>query len=182
LDDKRRLAIVDVHDHGQRQGGLEGVLRDQCDLGQVLVVLVGARLRLVPFQNEIGRRHQENLARVGVERVLAGQERLAPDSAQSLLHQLAVLVIGARQILTHLSGVGDDDADVAHLDHRLGHRLDRREEPIDVVRAFHQHLELSAPLPARAQEALGVLEAVVIGVGLARVVADRGRDDLPGRQ
>ena len=37
LDDERRLAVVDVHDDRERQRRLERVLRDQRDLGQVLV-------------------------------------------------------------------------------------------------------------------------------------------------
>ena len=43
LDDQRRLAVVDVHHHRQRQGRLEGVLGDQRHLGEVLVELVRAR-------------------------------------------------------------------------------------------------------------------------------------------
>ena len=93
-----------------------------------------------------------------------------------------MLVLGARQILADLAGVRHDDAHVAHLDHGLGHELDRGEQAVDVVGAFHQHLQLPPAQASRREEFLGVLEAVVIRLGPGRVLAHRGRDDLPRRQ
>ena len=153
LDDERRLAIVDVHHHGQGQRGLEGVLRDQRDFGQVLVVLVRAGLLLVPLQNEIGRGHQEDLPGVGVERVFPGQERFAPDATQPLLHQLAVLVRGAGEILARLAGVGGRDD---RLDHPV--RDLRGDDALD--------LELRQQADVRLRAAVGLRVALLAPAAL----------------
>ena len=97
LDDERRLAVVDVHDDRERERRLEGVLGDQRDLGEVLVEAVRAGLVADPLQDEVGRRHEEHLAGVRVERVLAGKERVVPDAALVVLDQLAVLVLVRRR-------------------------------------------------------------------------------------
>ena len=54
----------------------------------------------------------------------------------------------------------------------------RREEPVDVIGALDEDLQLPAALPAGGQEALGVLEVVVVGRPHVRVVAHDRRDDL----
>ena len=81
LDHQRRFLVVDVDDHRERQGWLESVLGDQRDLGQVLVKMVRAHLAADPFQDDVGGRHGDDLAGVGVEGILAGQERLVPHAA-----------------------------------------------------------------------------------------------------
>jgi hypothetical protein len=98
LHHQRRLAVVDVHHHRQRQRRLERVLGDERDLGEVFVEAVLPRPRLVPLQDEVGGRHHDHLAGVGVERVLARQSGSLHTPRRPLGHQLAVLVVGARQV------------------------------------------------------------------------------------
>ena len=103
---------------------------------------------------------------------LPGSSGSLPHAALASLHQLAVPVVRAGQVDAGLAGVGDDHADVADFDDRLRDHLDGGEEAVDVVRAFDQHLQLAAAQAAGLQEALGVLEVVVIGV---RAVWDHRR-------
>ena len=49
LNHKRRLFIIDVHNHRQRQGGLKSVLGDQADFGQIFVKLMVTGLVANPF-------------------------------------------------------------------------------------------------------------------------------------
>jgi hypothetical protein len=113
-----------------------------------------------------------------VERVLAREERGAPDAALARLDHLAVRVFAARQVVALAAGVRDHDADVADLDDGLRHELDRREQAVHVVRAVDEHLMLAPAPPAGREEALGVLEVVVERLRVVRVVADGRRDDL----
>ncbi len=163
-----------MHHHRQRQQRLERVLGDQRDLAQVRIEVRTAGARL-PHQHEVGRRHELDLAGVGVERVLAGHQRVAPDALAAGLHQLAMRVVGARHVVALAARVRHHHADEADRDHRLVDQLDRREQAVDVVRAFHQHALLAAALAAVLQELLGFLERVVM-------VADVRREQLVARQ
>lgn len=182
LDDQRRLAVVDMDDHRERQERLEGVLGDQRDLGKVLVELVRANLLAAPLQDDVRRRHRQHLAGVGVERVLARQQRSVPYAAPALGDQLAVLVVLAREVRAGLAGVGDDHANAADVDHRLRDHLDRGEQPVDVVGALDEHLQLPAAHTSSPQELIRVLEVVMVGFFVVRVLAHRRRDDLALRQ
>ena len=154
-----------MDDDRERQGGLKGIPRDEVDLGEVLIVFVRAGFCLVPLEDEVGGRDQDHLARVGIERILTGQERHAPYTALRNPHKLSVAVVLPRKVLSRLPGIGDDDADIADLDDGLRDQLHRREQPIDVVGPFHQDLELAPAHAARAQEFFGVLEGVVVALG-----------------
>ena len=94
------------------------------------------------------------------------------------MHEFAVLVLDARHVGAHVADVRDHDPDVAHVDDGLRHQLDRGEQPVDVIRALDQDLQLAATTAARGQETFRVLEVVVVGGDIARVLADRRRDDL----
>ncbi len=162
LDHQGRLAVVDVHDHRQRQRWLEGVLGDQRDLRQVLVVVVRADLASDPLQDDVGRRDGHDLAGVGVERVLARHERHVPHAAMASLHQLAMPVLLARQVRAGLAGVEDHHADGADFDDGLGDHLHRGKQPVEIVRAFDQYLQLAPPQAAGLQEPVRRLEVVVV--------------------
>ncbi len=71
---------------------------------------------------------------------------------------------------------------MADLDHRLGDALDRGEQPVDEVRTFDQHLQLTATAASGGQERFRVLEVVVEGGTVGRIVAHGRRDDLFRRQ
>ena len=163
--------------HRERQHGLEGVLGDEVDLGEVLVEMMVADLLARPLEDEVRGGHELAVERVGVERVLAGRERGLPDALAAVGDKLAVLVGDTGRVGALAARVRDDDANVADGDDRLGDVLDAREQAVDHVRALGEHLELPALVAARSEEPLGVLEvAVVVGVVLA--VADDGGDDL----
>ena len=120
LDDARRLLVVDVDDHRQRQQRLVGVLGHQVDRAQAFVVAVRLGLAGDPVQHEVRRRHQDDVAGVGVERVLARAERPFPDAALALGHALAVAEGVAGEVAAGLAVVADDHADVADRHDRLG--------------------------------------------------------------
>ncbi len=93
---------------------------------------------------------------------------------------MAIAVAG--RVDAHRAGIGDHHAHLADLDHGLGDQFHRREQAVDVIGALDQHLQLAALAPARGQELAGVLEAVVEGRGLGRLLADGRGDDLAGRE
>ena len=63
LDDARGLLVVDVDDDRERQGRLVGVLGDQVDRPQALVIAVRLGPAGHPVEHEVGRRHQDDIAR-----------------------------------------------------------------------------------------------------------------------
>ena len=87
-------------------------------------------------------------------------------------------VILARKVDARPAGVGDDHADHAHFDDRLGDHLDGGEQAVEVIGAFHQHLQLAPAHTAGREEVVGHLEVVVVGLWRWPIVADDGGDDL----
>ena len=140
MDDQRCLAVINVDDDRQWQRRLEGILRDERNLGQVLVELVLAGGRLVPLQNEIGRRHDDDLPGVGVEGIFAWKQGVAPDAAAAARNEFAVTIALTRSVSAAFAGVGNDHADVADFDKCLADHLDRRKQPVDEIAAFNEHL------------------------------------------
>ena len=181
LDDARRLLVVDVHDHRERQRRLVGVLGHQVDRPQALVVAVRLGPAGHPVEHEVGRRHQDDVAGVGVERVLARPQRLLQHAALALGDALAVAEALARDVLAGPAVVADDHAHVADRHDRLGDRLDRGEPAVDEVGAVGQRHVLQAPAPAGQEERLGVLVVVVEELVVAVGAHGRG-DDLAGGQ
>jgi hypothetical protein len=85
---------------------------------------------------------------------------------------------GAADVLALVAGVAHHHGHVAHFHHGLGDQLDGGEQPVDVVGAVHQHLQLAAALAPGLQELVGVLEVVVVAGGDRGITADDGGDDL----
>jgi hypothetical protein len=88
----------------------------------------------------------------------------------------------ARQIDACLTRVRHHDTDIADVDDRLRNHLNGREQPIDVVGALDERLQLAAAEAARLQELFRVLKIVVIQRRHRGIVAPRRRDDLPVRE
>ena len=81
LNDVGRFLIVDVHDDRERQARLVRVLRDQVDRTEAFVVAMRLGPAGDPVQNEVGRRHQDDVAGISVESILARPERLLLNAA-----------------------------------------------------------------------------------------------------
>ena len=73
-------------------------------------------------------------------------------------------VVGAGQVFADRAGVGDHHTHKADFDDGLGDHLDRGKQAVEVVGALHQHLQLATAQAAGAQEAIGHLEVVVVGL------------------
>lgn len=93
---------------------------------------------------------------------------------------MTVLIAG--DILGVGAGIEDHDAHVADRNDGLRHRLDGREQAIDVPGALEQNLQLAAAESAGLEKFFRLLEIVVERLGAAQIGADLGRDDLAGRQ
>ena len=182
LDDERGFLIVDVNHHRKRQGRLERILGDERDFGQVLIKVVRTDFVLDPLQNEVGRWHWDDLARIRVEWILAGQKRLAPDTALAACDQFAVTIFNTGEVNTLLTGVRNHHADIAHVDDRLLYHFHSCEQAVDVVRAFHQYLQLTTAHTVRFQEAIGILEFVMVLIGFFGVITHHRGNDLTLRQ
>ena len=92
LDDQRRLFVINVNDNRKRQGGLERVLGDQRDFGEVFIEVMRACLAADLFEDEVGCGYGNYLPSVGVERIFAWKECLFPDTASATRDQLAVTI------------------------------------------------------------------------------------------
>jgi hypothetical protein len=119
-----------------------------------------------------------DLARVGVERIFARQQRILPDAPAAVDDEFAVAILLARDVVGSRTGVEDDDADVADRDDRLRHVLDRRKQAVDVPGALDDDLQLAAAIAAASEEFFGLLEIVVKGRVVPQVGPDLGRDDF----
>ena len=133
-----------------------------------------------PVQNEVGRRHEDDVAGVGIERVLAGPERLFLHAAFAFRDAFAVPETLAREILAATAVVADDHADVADRDDCLGDRFDAGEPAIDEIGAVGERNVLQPAAAAGPEERLGVLE-VVVKVFVVAIDADGRGDDLARR-
>jgi hypothetical protein len=131
-----------------------------------------------PFQDEVDGRDDLDLARVGVERIFARQQRILPDAPAAVDDEFAVAILLARDVVGSRTGVEDDDADIADRDHRLRHVLDRRKQAVDVPGALDDDLQLAAAIAAASEEFFGLLEIVVKGRVVPQVGPDLGRDDF----
>ena len=181
LDHVRGLLIVDMDDDRQRQGRFIGVLGDQVDRAQAFVVAMGFGPAGDPVQDEVGRRHEDDVAGIGIEGILAGPERLFLHAALAFGDALAVAEPLAREVLAAAAVVADHHADIADRHDGLGDRFDAGEPAIDEVGAVGERNVLQAPAAAGPQERLGVLE-VVVEIFIVAIDAHRRRDDLAGRQ
>src|SRR5262249_44755649 len=115
-----------------------------------------------PVQNEVGGRHHDDAAGIGVEWVFAGPERFFPHAALTLGHALAVAEGIAGNVSAGLAMVTDHHADVSNWYHSFGDRLDGREPSIDEIGAVREWDVLAATAAACPQECLGILVIVVI--------------------
>ncbi|MPM51625.1 hypothetical protein SDC9_98375 [bioreactor metagenome] len=89
-----------------------------------------------------------------------------------------MLIIGSGRIDAPCPNIGDHHAHIAHVDQRFLNQFHRCEKPVDEVRAFDENLILSAAESARLEELLRVLEVIVVGFRIFRIVADRGSNDV----
>ena len=93
-----------------------------------------------PAQDEVDRRHELDFHRVRIQRVFAGSERRAPDTAMAGLDLFAVTERFAGGVVTGGAVIRNHHADITDRDQRLGLDLDRAEPAIDEERAIGQHL------------------------------------------
>ena len=173
--------VVDVHDDAQRQVRLVRVLGHQVDGFEAFIVMVALALAGDPVQHEVGGGHQNELARVEIEGIFARSEGFFPDAPVAARNALAVAEAFAGHVLPHRAVVADDHANIADGHHRLGIDLHGGEPAVDEIGAVGEWHILPAAPAAAAQEGFGVLVVVVV-VGVGNIIADRGRDDLAGRQ
>ena len=129
---------------------------------QRFVVLVPFALAGDPVQHEVGRRHADDLAGIGVERIFARPQGRFPHAAFAAVHPFAVAEFDPRGVAALLAVVADDDAHFADADHFLGNQLDRGEPMIDKIGAVQQRGVLLAAAAAGRQEGFDILIVVVI--------------------
>ena len=143
-DDLRRIVARDVDDLRYVEVEFEAVGRAHGDRRQIRVEPVRFGLAGRPVQHDVGRRHVDDLVRVGIDRVFARIQRLDPDAFLAFAHEIAVPELLAGDVLAFLADEGDDDADVR--DRHLGHvdDLDGREARVDEVAAGQQDLLLQS--------------------------------------
>jgi hypothetical protein len=170
-----------VHDHRQRQRRLERVLGDERDFRKVLIELHRTGFTSHPFQDEVDRGDDLDLAGESVERVFAGKQRIFPDAARAVHHEFAVTIFFARHVGGPGTGIEDHDTDIAHGNDGLGRPFDCGEQPVDVPGAFDQHLKLPAAIATRSQELFRLLEIVVKDLRVGEIGTDLGGDDFARR-
>ena len=147
------------------------------DRRQALVEAVGVAGGVRPVQGQDRRGHDLGLVDAGVQRVLAGAQRLGPDALVARLHDRAELELLAGGVLGGQADVGLDDRHLALADDQHLAQLDLHQERVQQVRAVEQRVVLEADAAPVGQERLVVL-VVVVQVVLG---AQHGLDDLDGR-
>ena len=65
-------------------------------------------------------------------------------------------VVLARKIISHPAGIRDHHADGADIHGGLGDHLNRGKQPVDVVGALDQHLQLASTITAGGQEVIEI--------------------------
>ncbi|OQA13936.1 MAG: hypothetical protein BWY63_03317 [Chloroflexi bacterium ADurb.Bin360] len=86
------------------------------------------------------------------------------------------------EILASFASVGNDDPDVADFHNCLRDHFHCGKQPVEVIRTFYQHLELSPSQAAGIEKVIGRLEVVVIGSRIVWIIAHNGGDDFALRQ
>jgi hypothetical protein len=84
----------------------EAVLAAHRDRRQPVVVAVGLG-PVGPVEDDVGGRHQLDLHDLGIDRVLAGQQRLDPHALAAALDQVAVGEVGAGDVEVLVTHVAD---------------------------------------------------------------------------
>ena len=102
---------------------------------QLRVEVVRRRDGIGPVQRQNRRRHDLRLIAARIERVLAGAQRLLPDTAVPGSHERAELELDAGGVLCRQADIGLDDRDLALLHDQHRHQFDADEERIERVRA-----------------------------------------------
>ena len=145
------------------------------DRAQPLVEVVCDRRGVGPVQGQDRGRHDLRGVDAGVDRVLAGAQRLVPDPPVTGTHDRAELELLTGGVHRRQTDVGLDDAHLAlaHDEHR--HQLDPDQERVEQVRAVEQRVVLQTDASTVVQEGLVVLVAVV-----QPVLARQDRLDLLG--
>jgi len=139
---------------------------------------VGPHFGLDPLQDDVGRRHHHDFAGVGIEGILARQERLAPNTAAALADQLAVAVIQSGEVFADLTGIRDHHPHKPDLNDRLVDHLHGGKQAVEVIGAFHQNLQLASAQAIGVHEPIRHLEVVMVGVAVCHVRANDRRDNL----
>src|SRR4051794_26230811 len=93
-----------------------------------------------PAQHEVDRRDELNFHRIRVQRVFAGCERRAPDTAMTRLNLFAVTKCFAGGVVSRCAMIRDHYAHIANRDQGLSLDLYCAEPAIDEERAVRQYL------------------------------------------
>src|SRR6516225_12153142 len=91
-----------------------------------------------PMKHEVSGWYQNDIAGVGIERILARSQRPFPNASLSLCYTFAVAECLSGKIAADSADVADDDPDKTDWDHRLGHRFHGCEPPVDEIRAVSE--------------------------------------------
>ena len=179
LDHRRRLLVVDMHDHAQREQRFIGILGHQVDRIEAVIVPMRFGFSGDPMQHEVGRRHIDDMAGVGVERIFARPERLFPHAALTAGHALAVPETFAGKVIADRPVVAHHHADVSDGHHGFRVQFNRGEPAVDEVGSIRERYILPPATAAGGQERFGVLVVVVIVLTIPFIAHGR-RDDLAG--
>src|SRR5947207_4139306 len=93
-----------------------------------------------PAQNEVNRGNELNFHRVRIQRVFAGSQRRAPDTAMAGLNLLAVTERITGGIISGGAMIRHNYADITDWNQSFGFDFHRAEPAVDKERTVGQHL------------------------------------------
>src|SRR5262245_2416459 len=110
-----------------------------------------------PVQDEVGRRHQDHVAGISIEWVLARSKWPFPHAPFAFGHTFTVTECCARQVSTQPTRVTDNHADIADRDDGFWFHLHSGEPAVDEIGTIGQSGVLSATTTASPEKRFGVL-------------------------
>ena len=165
-DDLRGVGVgdVDLDLKGQLEVEAFGALGPDGLEVPVEPVLAGP---VGPVEREDLGRHRLGLVETRVDAVLASPERIAPQAAAAGTYDLAMLELGAGDVLRLEPDERLHNLDLALVDLEHGLDLDAHEERVECIVSRHERIVLEAAAATSVEERLHVL-VVVVNTVLAR--------------
>src|SRR6188768_1670393 len=109
---------------------------------------------ICPVEDDIRRRDQLDFHRAGVERMLAGKQRLDPHALAADFNEVAVRETVAGQVDVLAANIADDDADITDRDFGERDELDGDKPRVEIPCTRQKHCLLETAATAGLDERL----------------------------
>ena len=166
-DDFRCLGVRHMDEHLQIDFENESLVTLSYNRLEIFVQTVGAGHFGGPIQLENRGRHNLRLVNTRIDRVLAGTERVFPQTAMAGFDQRTELEVRSGGILRDQADVGFDRGRFTLFDYQHGNNFHPHQERIQGVGPVPKHIVLQTHFASSIQECLKVLIVIVRRIFIA---------------